>query len=47
MGTSYNLRNSGNELAIPLPRIITKIALATVLQSLETVCPQLSGRQYL
>ena len=47
MISSYNLRNSRNKLAIPLPRTITKIALATVVQSSSTVCPHLSGQQQL
>ena len=34
--TSYILRNSDNKLAIPLPRTITKIALAIAVQSSGT-----------
>ena len=30
--TAYNLRDSDGKLAIPLPRTITKIALAIVVQ---------------
>ena len=30
--TSYNLRDSDGKLAVPLPRTITKIALAIVVQ---------------
>ena len=45
--TSCNFRNSDNELAIPLPRTITKIALAMVVQSSGTVYPQLLGKQHL
>jgi len=50
MITSYKLRNSENNLAIPIPchvLTITKIALATVVLSSGTVCPQLSGKQHL
>ena len=45
--TSYILRNSDNKLAIPLPRTITKIALAIVVQSSGTVYPQWLGKQHL
>ena len=45
--TSYILRNSDNKLAIPLPRTITKIALAIVVQSSGKVYPQLQGKQHL
>ena len=46
---NYNLRNSENKFAIPLPRAIsiTKIALATLVQSSGTVCLQLLGKQHL
>ena len=43
--TSYNLRDSDGKLAIPLPRTITKIALAIVVQFSGTVYPQLLGKQ--
>ena len=39
--TSYNLRDSDGKLAVPLPRTITKIALAIVVQFSGTVYPQL------
>ena len=39
--TSYNLSDSDGKLAIPLPRTITKIALAIVVQFSGTVYPQL------
>ena len=39
--TSYNLRNSDGKLTIPLPRTITKIALAIVVKFSGTVYPQL------
>ena len=45
--TSYNLRDSDGKLAIPLPRTITKIALAIVVQSSGIVYPQLLGKQLL
>ena len=45
--TSYNLRDSDNKLAIPLPRTITKTALTIVVQSSGTVYPQLPGKQHL
>ena len=45
--TSYNLRDSVNKLAIPLPRTITKIALAIVVQSSGTVYPHLPGKRHL
>ena len=45
--TSYILRNSDNKLAIPLPRTITKIALAIVVQSSGTVYPPWLGKQHL
>ena len=41
MITSYNLRDSDGKLAAPLPRTITKIALAIVVQFSGTVYPQL------
>ena len=44
MITFYNLYNSENKVAIPLPQ---KIALATVVQSSGAVCLQLSGKQHL
>ena len=47
MITSYNLRDSDNKLAIPLPRTITKTASAIVVQSSGTVYPQLLGKQHL
>ena len=37
---TYNLRDSDGKLAIPLPRTITKIALAIVVQFSGTVYPQ-------
>ena len=40
MITSYNLRDSA-QIAVPLPRTITKIALAIVVQFSGTVYPQL------
>ena len=39
--TSYNLRDSDGKLAVPLPRTITKIALAIVVQFSGTVYPRL------
>ena len=39
--TSYNLGDSDGKLAIPLPRTITKIALAIVAQFSGTVYNQL------
>ena len=45
--TSYNLRDSENKLAIPLPRTIIKIALAIVVQSSGTAYPRLLGKQHL
>ena len=39
--TSYNLRDSDGKLAVPLPRTITKITLAIVVQFSGTVYPQL------
>ena len=39
--TSYNLRDSDGKLAIPLPRTITKIALAIVVPFSGIVYPQL------
>ena len=39
--TSYNLCDSDGRLAIPLPRTITKIALAIVVQFSGTIYPQL------
>ena len=45
--TSYNLRDSDNKLTIPLPRTITRIALAIVVQFSGTVYPQLLGKQHL
>ena len=39
MITSYNLRDSDGKLAVPLPRTITKIALAIVVQFSGTVYP--------
>ena len=41
MITSYNLRDSDGKLAVPLPRTITKIALAIVVLFSGTVYPQL------
>ena len=43
--TSYNLRDSDGKLAVPLPRTITKIALAIVVQFSGTVYPQLLALQ--
>ena len=45
--TAYNLRDSDGKLAIPLPRTITKIALAIVVQFSGIVYPQLLGKQLL
>ena len=39
--TSYNLRDSDGKLTVPLPRTITKIALAIVVQFSGTVYHQL------
>ena len=38
---TYNLRDSDGKLPVPLPRTITKIALAIVVQISGTVYPQL------
>ena len=43
--TSYKLRDSDGKLAVPLPRTITKIALAIVVQFSGTVYPQLLALQ--
>ena len=45
--TAYNLRDSDGKLAILLPRTITKIALAIVVQFSGIVYPQLLGKQLL
>ena len=46
--TSYNLRDSDNKLAIPLPRTNHyKNSLPIVVQSSGTVYPQLLGKQHL